>query len=95
MDSGYGIPVKHKKLCETGSRPQSRDQGSITARSRTVNNLMSPIKNNSIIDGFRESDLVKKLRYEQVNLEVNATNNGVKTTLMNLEKLACTDTEMM
>jgi len=56
---------------------------------------MSPIKNNSIIDGFKESDLVKKLRYEQVNLEVNATNNGVKTTLMNLEKLACTDTEMM
>ena len=67
LDPGHGIPIKHKKLCETGSRPQSRDKASLAARSRTVNNLMSPsIQNNPIIDSFKESDLVKKLRYEQL-----------------------------
>ncbi len=32
---------------------------------------------------------------EKLTREVNATNQGVKTTLLNLEKLACTDSEMM
>ena len=38
---------------------------------------------------------MKQIRHEQVSQEIQRTNAGVRNTIKNLEKLACTDTEMI
>ena len=42
-----------------------------------------------------DSDLLKLIRSAQVSHEVIQSNAGVRRTLLNLEKLACTDEEMI
>ena len=43
----------------------------------------------------KDSDLMKLIRDTQVSHEVMQSNAGVRRTLINLEKLACTDQEMI
>ena len=42
-----------------------------------------------------DSELVKLMRSEQVAQEISTVNGGVRKTLMNLEKLASSESEMV
>ena len=66
-------------------------------RSRTVTGFpnTSTDPHDIMEDMPEDSNLLKIVRSEQVTLEIQQTNAGVRRTLINLEKLACTDAEMI
>lgn len=49
----------------------------------------------SDVDSVGEGGLISVIREEKVTQDIIDTNTNVRATLMNLEKLACSDSEMI
>ena len=85
---GRMSPKKYTRAASSGSgspsKSPSRSKTHVSSSSRLLKEADTSVQ-----------DFIKQIRYHEKYDAVNNTNSGVHKTLVNLEKLACSDKEMV